>query len=69
MWIENTQARTVCQPISIQGSNHPVYKMLYMGIDVKEVYLVHSRHLGSFVQQKLHYVNVPHLSSFDQRAL
>lgn len=32
-------------------------------------HLVDGRHFGSFVQQKLHDLNVPHLGGFDQRSL
>jgi len=32
-------------------------------------HLVHSRHFGSFVEQQLYDLNVPHLRGFDQWSL
>lgn len=33
-----------------------------------EQYLVHCRHLGSFIQQQLHYFYVPHFRCLDERS-
>lgn len=38
-------------------------------LGVPDTNLVDSRHFGSFIEQQLHYLNVPHLSGFDQRSL
>lgn len=42
---------------------------LLLSVNVSDPHLVDSRHFGSFIEQQLHNLNVPHLSGFDQRSL